>query len=362
MKRTMVIAASLMLFLSGCQMRITPEDAAKANDIAGNTSDIEIITPDDEEYDEAGTGAYLTVTAGLDEDFDFYETANLFTGYDDETIENNSFISTWEFDGIEEWGQVLNTETGTFMTNGSNGRVVSLSYVQNTDENNIYKSLINTGRESGTAYNLFFLRERFPNSELEDYSSDEVLEDVKIYLESVGYEYRNVDIYAMDKESLLAIQDEEGIYSPDGDAWDEDDECYLLRFEAVIEDYEVFDISNITCLSIIYSKEKGLMYFELPVLYGEISAEEETELIAPSEIFQNLSGMAADLNIEGTKLEVAEVQSGYVAKRQQQFEDDTKGYLTPCYRILYQVTKADGTVVPGEFIVDAVTGERVSWD
>lgn len=347
--------------LSGCRMQVTPEDVSRADQLQGKASDLEIIIPEDIILDTALDGKYLTARIGGN--ISFEDTVGMFTGLSEETIQQNTTTSTWELEkGYKSSGEVLSFGEMSYLINIDDGASTGCSFDADASVTNVYTALIDRNRLSGTAYNTVFLRQRFPDTELTSLSSQEAIAACKTYIDAYGFDYYAVDVYAMDTASLLRLQEELGVYSPDGDPWEEKDECYLLLYRNQINGVPVFDIDVESSTWILYSPVNGLLRFESAYIYQDIIAEEAVELIAPERVLPNLSGMAATLGVEGTTMEVTGVQLGYIAKQEQQTDYKGEGILTPCYQITYLLTKEDGVQLEGEFVVDAVTGYQLTWN
>lgn len=359
-KKTYGICMIAVFVLAGCKMQVTPEDVSRADQLQGKTSDLNIIIPEDMVLDSTLDGQYVTARFGGN--ISFEDTVGMFTGLPEETIKKNTTTSAWETEGYESSGEVLSFGDITYLINKDDGASTGCYFAADTPVVNIYTALVNSNRLSGTAYNAVFLRQRFPNTELTALSSQEAIAACETYIDAYGFDYYKVDVYAMDTESLLQLQEEFDIYSPDGDPWEEKDECYLLLYKNQINGVPIYDIDSESSVRILYSPVNGLLSFDSAYIYQDIIAEEAVELIAPERVLPNLSGMAATLGIEGTTMEVTGVQLGYIAKREQLIDYKREGILTPCYQITYLLTEEDGTQLEGDFVVDAVTGYQLTWN
>lgn len=360
-RKVLVLCMLAASALAGCRFQIAPQNMSSMGDaLLGETAEMQIITPEGEAPDEAPAGSYLTVTIGGD--IRYADTVGLFTGLSAYTIEKYSETSTWELEGAAGWGRVLNFKNMYYLVSGYGDNSISCGFSKNTELTNIYVSLIGGGRISGTEYQSVFLRERFPAAELSSLSAQEVLEECQPYIDALGFDHYSVDVYAMDTASLLQLQEELGIYSPDGDAWSQSDECYLLLYRNAVNGTPVFDISTESSVVVLYSPVLGLLSLDCGYLYQEVVEETPVPLLEPDFVYTKLGEMADRLGIGGTVLEVTEIQYGYAAKREEQDEISGKGMLTPCYRIVFLLTKQDGAQLEGDFLVDAVTGEQLTYN
>ena len=348
----------LLLFSAGCAgAQISPEDAAKANEYGGQSSEIPIeILVSGEDLDEPGQGEILETVM---REYPFDVLAERLFDLTKEQVEKQTKSSTYEdeWEKMPVWSKILQDGESKLMV-AQNGHYCS--YELRSSDSSLYRAAASGGRISGYGYNRVFLMERFPQEELDALPASQAEKECNELLEAMGEEKYSAAVYAMTLESLKAVGEEYDI-RPEGREWTKEDECYLLIYQRYFEDLPVFSVDGGDIL-IFYSPQRGILSLRTNYWHGSTQNREKVDLVTPQQALLQIPALVSEARLTGQKLEVTEVRLGYVAKNTQQNETTGKGTLTPCYEICYVLTDMQEQKREGQFLVDAVTGYAVTWN
>ncbi len=344
--------------LAGCGGgQISPEDAARADAYGGAASDIPItVNLDEEELTAARSADILEVR------METYPSEELSMLLFDLSLEQVEML-TERIDQVDANGEVYGWATTLNM--GERSLTVTASgrqlWFSAGGLVNLYRSVIGWQRLAGTEYDRYYLRERFPRTELSSCPSEQAYEACAIYMDKMGYSRWDADIYAMDLAVLEKAGQEYGLL-PEGRQWEEGDECYLLIFQPYVEEYPICSPNAENAVVFLYVPEQGIIFLDASGRYGGILSRQSVELVTAEQALLQLPGLLEELQIAGTALEVEEIGLGYLGKVPEQDPYDTgAGRLTPCYAIRAAITDGDGQEREEVFLVDAVTGQGVTY-
>lgn len=352
-----VFIGAALCSLSGCKMYITPEDASVAAHYSDTVSDIPVeICLNEEELDAAKQGSYIDVSI---QEYPYEEAAEIFSGLSGDVVENNTLNSTWEEDNGETgWGKVLNYGDLVYSVGDSGA---AFYFCSDPELYNLYTAVIRQNRESGREYLAVYLNDYFPAEDLESMDRKTALENCQKYADALGFRYGEVSVHTVTKDALQRIEQESQISAPNGRAWDEDDECYLIMYQNCAGGCPIYDINGNSSLRLLYSPKHGLIDASPGYIYDDNAARTEVELVTPKQALLNISGMAKKDGLEGQRIEIREINLGYVAKTNDQRTEYMSGRLSPCYQIGYTLVTEDQREIMGTFLVDAVTGYQITW-
>lgn len=357
-KIKMAILGFSVIWLTGCQMTISPEDVAVVDEHMGNVSDIPIeVSIPEEVLNRVEQGYYIDAPVLS---YPYENAVEVFSGLSPEICQQYTEEASWpEEDGSLGWGKTLSYENMIYSVGNS-----GLDFAFYTEPTVVsrYRLLLMHGVPSALAYSELRLNEQFPCQELSDMSIADALEQCQIYVDTLGISYQDMRVCTLSEEVLKRIEQEYGIMSPDEDSWKKEDECYIFIYQRKIDEYTIYDLLCESSLILYYSPTKGLLNVEVGRLYGDELTKTEVNLITPAQVVQNVSGMAAKENISGTLLKVTDIELGYVARFADIDFTNRKQRLLPCYRIRYVLTRENGTEAEGSFLANAVTGYYMSWD
>lgn len=357
----LLIAGILMAMLfiaSGCgNAQISPEDAAKANEYTGNTLDFPvIINVPEEEMTSLEKGDILQVQM---QEFPYEDLVSPLFDLSGDQID----ALTEVYDQKNESGEVIGWAKVLRYGNGYFGLAESGRYAWFSKEistGRLFDSLIQAGRLSGTAYYRFFLLERFTQEGLDALPAQQVIDECNGYMEIMGFSEYEADIYAIDIQTLREIDSQFEI-SPEGRDWEDEDESYLLLYHPYYDQMPIYSINAENDIRFIYSVTNGVIDVETGYHFGEVLSRETVDLVTVEQALLQIEGLASELGLQGTQLEITGVSLGYIAKMAQQNPTQGIGILTPCYGITGVLTDDEGQQREGVFLVDATTGYGITW-
>ena len=344
------------MLLCGCDnVRISPEDMAEANKHAGKVTDISIImnveTIPEQMYDyilhvDMKGFPYEKMASSL---FDLTnEEVEIITEHYDMTNEAGEVIG---------WAKILRYEEG-ILGLAESGRYAWFSL--DKAKSSLYKSIISSDRLSGTAYDRYFLSERFSQEGLNALPVQSVLEECNGYVESIGISRYFVDVYSIDVSELQQISNQnemlQGKYE-----WGVEDECYLLMYRPYFGEKPLFSIDGENDIRILYSTEEKIIDLDTGFYFENVTSKEKVNLVTVDQALLQIESLVAELGLKGEIIEITEVELGYIAKKLQQNPEQGVGVLSPCYGIKAVLTGHDGRKHSGIFLVDAVAGYGITW-